>query len=145
MATTKQIAKKNIELLSGFVEKVESGEVHVPMRNGEIYIKGVAELVLCRQLARAPTWMNTNDDAVVLIQRLREFVASDNFNPDVDASTSEVDQLKRDINALEKKLALQEMTIASLKKENEQIKNGKEHTQCTGRLTERLSFCLPSK
>lgn len=143
MPTTKQVSQENIELLQKFVVSAQEKKQHVPMRHGDIYIKGVCEIALNKKLARAPTWVNTNSEAVALMDKLRVFVSSEDFNANKDASVTLEDRLSREIASLEKKLALKEMTISSLKKELEQMKTSQNHTDTTGRLTERMLFCLP--
>jgi hypothetical protein len=72
MIKTIQEGAINIEKLQNYVQSVQSGDCSIPMRNGDVYVKGVCEIILQRMLARAPTWINTREDADKLMIKLRE-------------------------------------------------------------------------
>lgn len=143
MTTKQEEGAINVEKLNQYVVRVKNGDCSIPMRNGDVYVKGVCEIILGRKLPRAPTWINTRDDAASLMEALRILSGKSKHVGEVHVTTSELDELRKKVSELEKKLALKEMQFRSILKENQQLKNADDHTRSTGRLTtERLEFFL---
>ena len=60
MITKQKEDTNNVEKLKKNVDSVENSDHSIPMRNDDVYVKDVWEIILERRLSRASTWINTS-------------------------------------------------------------------------------------
>lgn len=58
MITKQEESASKVDKLKKYVDSVENGDYSIPMRNDDVYVKGVWEIILERKFPRASTWIN---------------------------------------------------------------------------------------
>ena len=120
MASKQEIGEQNVAALKRYIESKKAKGEGFPVQNGKLFMTGIyRELVDDDKAARAPSWFNTNEKAVELLNALREDMANDGILGHAASASAKTD---KQVKQLEGRVMQLENRMAALKAENEALK-----------------------